>query len=227
MAWGWRSGGKAETSPTERSRIGWLMERGITPMNRSTRLWDMEITAHRLVPHRTERVGSLDMARHALDQQRAGHKIDPIKWQGSQNMATGRAYDWCYCIEAVDTEADGRIACICQCADCKPAGKGATPVHWRKRKHAHDIRVSMIRHQQATNTRWLRLGRFIDSLVWDYHHGYWFWQRWGWFTDDGLPVAQARGGDTLPDDDYEEPDTPQEPINWYKKSDPEEDADNG
>jgi hypothetical protein len=217
-----RSWWRAPEDPSERDRRPWLMAHGITPMNRSTRLWDMEITAH-LLPHRTERVGSLDMARTALNQQRAGHKIDPIKWQGSQSMATGRAYDWCYCIEAVDTEADGRVSCICQCCDCKPPGKGATQVHWRKRKHAHDIRVGMIRHQQENNTRWIRLGRFIESLVWDYEHGYWFWQRWGWFADDS-PVSQ--GGDTLHDDEvYEEPDTPHEPINWYKKkSDPEEDA---
>ncbi len=225
MAWGWGNNNRrVGTSPTERSRIPWLEDHGITPMNRSTRLWDMEVTPPRWMKlYRIERVGSLDMTRHALNQQRAGHKIDPIKWQGSQNMATGRAYDWCYCIESVDTEADGRIACICQCADCKPPGKNATPVHWRKRKHAHDIRVSMIRHQQANNTRWLRLGRFLDSLHWDYQHGYWFWQRWGWFADD-TPLP-SQDGDTL--HDYEEPDTPQEPINWYKKSDPEEDADNG
>lgn len=165
MAWGWRRSGGAKSSPTERSRIGWLEDHGITPMNRSTRLWDMEITAHRLMPHRTERVGCLDMTRHALAQQRGGEKIDPIKFVGSQNMATGRAYDFCYCIEAVQGEVDGRTACICQCVDCQPP-KGGTPVHWRKRNHAHLIRVEMIRHKAKERRLRVRIRNRIRDWAW-------------------------------------------------------------
>jgi hypothetical protein len=217
MAWGWRNSGNADTSPTERSRVGWLKQRGITPMNRSTRLWDMEITAHRFVPHRTERVGSLDMARTALAQQRAGNDIEPIQWQGSQNMATGRAYDWCYCIEAAWPEADGRVECKCQCVDCRPRKKG-TPVHYRKRKHAHDIRVNMIRHRQAGNTRRKRTGRRFGDWQWDFENGYWFFQRWGWFGERFSPDA-----DTVPEDEMDTPEFDHEPS-WYRKSpDPEED----
>lgn len=217
MAWGWRGGGKGNTDPTERSRIGWLEEHGITPMNRSTRLWDMEITAHRWVPHRIERVGSLDMTRTALAQQRGGQVIDPIQWEGSRSAATGRAYDWCYCIEAVNPEADGRTACKCTCVDCQPPKKG-TPVHWRKRKHAHDIRVGMIQHRQEKNTRWLRLQRRIDDWVWDFDHGYWFFQRWGWF---GERMGSVYDGDTLPDDEMDTPEFEQEPT-WFTKHNPEE-----
>jgi hypothetical protein len=226
MAWGWRGNNRnVGSSPTERSRIPWLEEHGITPMNRSTRLWDMEITAHKLIPHRTERVGSLDMARTALAQQRGGHDIDPIQWQGSQNMATGRAYDWCYCIEAVRPEVDGRTACKCQCVDCKPPKKG-TPVHWRKRKHAHDIRVNMIRHRAEGNTRVNRTRRRIGDWIWDWDHGYWWFQKtvvWmidhGWIKGDGPGPSQ--GGDTLPDNEQDTPDF-NEPPEWFTKKDPEE-----
>jgi len=198
MAWGWRSSRGVKSSPTERSRIGWLEDHGITPMNRSTRLWDMEITAHKLMPHRVERVGSLDMARHALNQQRGGERIDPIKWQGSQNMATGRAYDWCYCIEAVDEEADGRTGCVCQCVDCSPPGKDATASHWRKRNHASMIRGEMVRHKKAQQTRRKRFWRRIDDWVWLYEA----WKRgdaeWRWEVLNRTPELHEDDIPTVP-----------------------------
>jgi hypothetical protein len=198
MAWGWRRSGGAKSSPTERSRIGWLEDHGITPMNRSTRLWDMEITAHHFVPHRTERVGCLDMTRHALAQQRGGEKIDPIKFVGSQNMATGRAYDFCYCIEAVNEEADGRTGCQCQCVDCDPPGKDATPNHWRKRHHASMIRAEMIRHKKKQNTWRKRTDRRIDDWVWLYRA----WRRgdaeWRWEVLNRTPELNEDDIPTIP-----------------------------
>jgi hypothetical protein len=227
MAWGWRNSNKSVgNSPTERSRIPWLEQHGITPMNRSTRLWDMEITAHHLIPHRTERVGSLDMARTALAQQRGGHDIDPIQWQGSQSMATGRAYDWCYCIEAVQGDVDGRTACKCQCVDCKPKQKGATPTHWRKRHHASAIRANIIRNRAEGQTRRKRTMRRLDDWVWDWEHGYWWMQRLTvWLIDHGIideiKTKPSRDGDTLPDNEQDTPDF-NEPPEWFKKKDPEE-----
>lgn len=166
MAWGWGGrGANAPTSKTERSRREWLEEHGITPMNRSTRLWDMQVDAHRMIPHRVERVGSFDMAQHALAQQRGGEKIDPIKWEGSRDMATGRAYDWCYCIEAVQPEADGRTGCTCQCVDCKEHN------HWRKRNHASRLRAEMVRYAAAKQTRRKRIHARIQDWVWA-------WESW-------------------------------------------------
>lgn len=120
-------------------------------MNRSTRYWDIEITPHKLMPHRVERVGSLDMARAQLDEQARGHVVEPIQWNGSEGMATGRAYDFCYCIEAArpdDESVDGRISCVCTCKDCKPKLKTEKPRHWRKR-HA-ESRI----HAEQSKRRW-------------------------------------------------------------------------
>lgn len=211
MAWGWRGGNNpAGSSPTERSRVPWLEEHGITPMNRSTRMWDMEIVPPRWVFwHRIERVGSLDRAKRALDLQRGGVDFAPIKWQGSQSMATGRAYDWCYCIEAVSSpEVDGRTACKCQCADCKEGD------HWRKRNHASRLRAQMVRHINQNRYGWRGFSRRWAGR----------WARWREFwqdvQDEGLWHTLLQSDVTI----EIEQDTPQEPYEWYgpNQRDPEE-----
>jgi hypothetical protein len=205
--WGWRRGGpvSAPADPKERDRRAWLTANGITPMNRSTRLWDMEIQAS-MLPHRVERVGSLDRTRRALNQQRAGIDFEPIKWQGSRDMATGRAYDFCYCIEAVKTEADGRVECKCQCVDCKPPGKDETPTHWRKRNFASQNRARAVRDQKRQNRWHRRVRRHINDWKWEYYHGYWFFQRWGWFGERWVerPAEDA----PTPQEDHDE---------WYSE----------
>jgi hypothetical protein len=141
----------APADPSEADRREFLARNGVTPMNRSTRYWDIEITAHKLIPHRVERVGSLDMARAQLDEQARGHVIEPLLWNGSEGMATGRAYDFCYCIEASrpdDETIDGRTQCVCQCKDCKPKSKTEKPRHWRKRRDESQI------HAVSSKRRW-------------------------------------------------------------------------
>ena len=220
MAWGWRRGGASGSAPRERDRVEWLSEHGITPMNRSTRMWDMEVTPPRWWrASRIERVGSKDRAQRALDLQRGGVDFAPIKWQGSKDMATGRAYDWCYCIEAVASEdVDGRTACKCQCADCKEGD------HWRKRNHAHRIRAQMVRHRNETIHGWIGFRR----------RWIWRWQGWvelwGEFRDEGLwAVLHPNPHSTEELPPFTEPDTPQDgPPEWYKKRrNPEDDTGNG
>jgi hypothetical protein len=191
---GWGRGSSAPTDPKERDRRHWLTTHGITPMSRSTRLWDMEVTPPRYLPHYRERVGSLDMARRQLQQQREGMQVEPIKWQGSRDMATGRAYDWCTCIEAVVYDADGRTACTCTCASCKPP-KGATAVHWRKRMMQSQLRAQFIRDKYKERRGWWR--RKIDLIE------YWVWC-WETRGTHGDPQP-AQGGDTPPMPDSEWP----------------------
>ena len=197
---GWSRGGSASapSDPKERDRRHWLTQNGITPMNRSTRLWDMDIRPPRWLPHYRERVGSLDMADRQLQQQRAGLRVDPIRWQGSRDMATGRAYDWCTCIEAVVYDADGRTACTCGCTDCKPTKKGETATHWRKRKMQSQLRAQFIRDKYKDRRGWWRRKRDLIE--------YWIWC---WETrgthDEQPPFEQpAQGGDTppMPDSDW-------------------------
>lgn len=225
MAWGWRGGkNPAGSAPRERDRVEWLSEHGITPMNRSTRMWDMIVTPPGWMKfHYTERVGSFDRAKRALDLQRGGVDFAEIQWQGSKDMATGRAYDWCYCIEAVTSEdVDGRVACKCQCADCAPKGKGATATHWRKRHHASRIRAQMVRHVNRNKYGWRGFIRRWQNRIARWRE---FWEE---VAEHGFRAAIFQDG---PDDTLEIPDaeqiTPQEgPPEWYRR-DPEEDAGNG
>lgn len=208
MAWGWRSGGgTAGSAPRERDRVDWLSEHGITPMNRSTRMWDMEVTPPKWWRlHYIERVGSLDRARRALDLQRGGVDFAPIKWQGSRDMATGRAYDWCYCIEAVSaSDVDGRVACKCQCADCKEGD------HWRKRNHASRLRAQMVRHVNSQRYGWRGFSR-----RWANRWARWreFWQE---IRDHGWRATVFQSWETL-ETEYTEPDTPQDGNpDWYHR----------
>jgi hypothetical protein len=212
---GWGRGGSASApaDPSEKDRREWLTKNGITPMNRSTRLWDMEITKHAFIPHTTEQVGSLDITRAQIAAQGRGERIEPLVWSGSRDMATGRAYDWCYCVEASrpdDDTIDGRVDCPCTCQDCKP-GKGKRAVHWRKRNQ--DSRI----HAAYSRRRWdeyyyerklrIRLWRRLQALyVW-------------WRAEDDLveieaelperPTAKpAPLSDTPPVPDYEWPTVP-------------------
>jgi hypothetical protein len=185
----------AKTDPAERDRRGWLEDHGITPMNRSSRLWDMEIVPPPWMPHTTERVGSLDRARRALQDLRAGVPMSPIKWQGSQSMATGRAYDWCYCVEAArpeDDTIDGRTACPCQCPDCKPKKKGDEAVHWRKRHWNNQL------HGQSRATYWNEY----------YHEHHWWIKLLRWWEHRTAPDDNANWGVPL----YSVPDPDDEPT---------------
>jgi len=222
VAWGWRRGGgaNAPTAPRERDRREWLSSHGITPMNRSTRLWDMEVTPPKWMKfHYIERVGSFDRARRALDLQRGGTDFPPIKWEGSRDMATGRAYDWCYCIEAVRPEVDGRTACKCQCVDCKEGE------HFRKRRHASRIRGQMVRHRNATRYGWRGF-----RTRWENRWGRWceFWHE---VHDEGLWATLNPPPDEtldLPLDEEADPVTPQfdRPPEWYThQRNPEDDED--
>jgi len=224
MAWGWRRGGAAGSAPRERDRVEWLSEHGITPMNRSTRMWDMQVTPPKWMKfHYIERVGSYDRAMRALELQRGGVDFAPIEWQGSRDMATGRAYDWCYCIEAVSSEdVDGRVACKCQCVDCAPKKKGATATHWRKRNHASRVRAQMVRHVNENKYGWRGFSR-----RWVARWGRWceFWQE---VRDEGLLAAIWQDAEETVEtpygsSEYQEPDTPQDgPPDWYKKRNPED-----
>jgi hypothetical protein len=76
----------------------------------------------------------------------------------------------------------------------------------------------MIRHRQEKETRRKRIGRRIGDWVWDYNHGYWFFQRWEWF---GERFAPAHDQNTLPDDEIDTPEFDHEP-DWYTHNNPEE-----